>query len=142
MPRRVSNTPPSPQAVIEKASIDEFYIDATAMVDAALHSEAVPVVDHADTVVVDPPLQIGNEFERRLCMGAAIASRLRGAVFDSLGFTCSAGIATTKLLAKIGSAQNKPNRQTIIPPRYGPMSTRRCVVVVVVLHTPMYTCRQ
>ena len=35
------------------------------------------------------------------------------------GFTCSAGIAANKLLAKVGSALHKPNQQTIVPPRWG-----------------------
>ena len=33
------------------------------------------------------------------------------------GFTCSAGIACNKLLAKVASAMNKPNQQTVVPPR-------------------------
>ena len=33
------------------------------------------------------------------------------------GFTCSAGIAGNKLLAKIASAMNKPNQQTLVPSR-------------------------
>ena len=36
----------------------------------------------------------------------------------SAGFTSSAGIAANKLLAKISSALNKPNQQTLVPPRY------------------------
>lgn len=36
------------------------------------------------------------------------------------GFTCSAGIAANKLLAKVGSALHKPNQQTIVPPRCRP----------------------
>ena len=33
------------------------------------------------------------------------------------GFTSSAGVSTNKLLSKVGSAMNKPNQQTVIPPR-------------------------
>lgn len=46
-----------------------------------------------------------------------IAQRLRGAVAQQLSFTCSAGIGPNKLLAKIGSAKNKPNKQTVVLPR-------------------------
>jgi nucleotidyltransferase/DNA polymerase involved in DNA repair len=52
-----------------------------------------------------------------LLPGAVIAARLRGAVQQHLGFTCSAGIGPNKLLAKIGSAKNKPNKQTVVLPR-------------------------
>ena len=33
-------------------------------------------------------------------------------------FTCSAGVACNKLLAKVASAMNKPNQQTVVPPRH------------------------
>lgn len=36
---------------------------------------------------------------------------------QELDFTCSAGIGPNKLLAKIGSAKNKPNKQTVVLPR-------------------------
>jgi DNA polymerase eta len=51
------------------------------------------------------------------CAGAVIAQRLRATVAQQLSFTCSAGIAPNKLLAKIGSAKNKPNKQTVVLPR-------------------------
>lgn len=73
------------QAIIEKASIDEFYIDATALVDAALRDGAQPAVDDPDTVILEAPLAIANEFERRLGVGAGIAARIRRAVLDELG---------------------------------------------------------
>jgi hypothetical protein len=38
-------------------------------------------------------------------------------VLSKLGYTCSAGIAGCKLLAKIASARNKPNKQTVVLPR-------------------------
>jgi DNA polymerase eta len=49
--------------------------------------------------------------------GAVIAARLRGELLARLCFTASAGIGPNKLLAKIGSARNMPNQQTLLLPR-------------------------
>lgn len=134
----------APSSVIEKASIDEVYIDVTAMVDNELQGKYK--YDNIDggndnkitrhnidnnksleasqsdafswgSIVPFGPLDPGSEFDVRLACGAGIACRLRGAVLEKLGYTSSAGIATNKLLAKIGSALHKPNLQTVIPPR-------------------------
>jgi hypothetical protein len=43
-------------------------------------------------------------------------AELRAAVTKQLGFTCSGGIAQTKLLSKLGCGLHKPNQQTIILP--------------------------
>ncbi|KAK9864470.1 hypothetical protein WJX84_003099 [Apatococcus fuscideae] len=125
------------KAVIEKASIDEVYIDVTALVDEELQERAAAegggprrpgLRDGTEglhgfawgSVVVGGPLDEGSEVDQRLACGAAIACRLRGAVREQLGFTCSAGIAGNKLLAKIASAMNKPNQQTLVPSRAVP----------------------
>jgi DNA polymerase eta len=50
-----------------------------------------------------------------LAAAAAIVSRARAAVTRELGFTCSAGIAANKLLAKLCGGLHKPNQQTILP---------------------------
>ncbi|KAJ2747767.1 N-acetyltransferase eso1 [Coemansia sp. BCRC 34301] len=50
----------------------------------------------------------------QLKYAAKFASHVRGVIFEELGYRCSAGIAHNKLLAKIGSALNKPNLQTVI----------------------------
>ncbi len=136
----------APNSVIEKASIDEVYIDVTAMVDAELQGKYNYSITHGDegedgdgnhdegnintnleaspsdafswgSIVPGGPLDPGSEFDVRLATGAGIAVRLRGAILEKLGYTSSAGIATNKLLAKIGSALHKPNLQTVITPR-------------------------
>ncbi|CAL8471021.1 g10563 [Coccomyxa elongata] len=131
----------APQAIIEKASIDEVYMDVTTMVEKELRERAqadscknpeageggahdweaggspVDAFAWGSIVLGGGPLDVGSEFERRLSIGANIACRLRGAIREQLGFTCSAGIAANKLLAKVASAMNKPNQQTIVPPR-------------------------
>ena len=63
----------------------------TAMVDAEMHARSDAPVQPVDSfawgsiVLGGGPLAIDNEFDRRLAVGAAIACRLRGAVFEKLG---------------------------------------------------------
>ncbi len=47
--------------------------------------------------------------------GTAIARRIREDVRESTGLTCSAGVATSKFVAKIASDMNKPDGITIVP---------------------------
>ncbi|CAK7218076.1 N-acetyltransferase eso1 [Sporothrix eucalyptigena] len=49
--------------------------------------------------------------------GARIIRAVRQALYDKLQFRCSAGIATNKMLSKLGSSQHKPDKQTIVRPR-------------------------
>lgn len=113
--------------IIEKASIDEFYIDVTAMIDAELKKGRDQTTGrdhntHADafawgSIVPHVALDPGSEFDVRLAAGAGIACRLRAAIREELGYTSSAGIACNKLMAKIGSALNKPDQQTVLSPK-------------------------
>eukprot|EP00198_Chlamydomonas_reinhardtii_P010781 XP_001700118.1 DNA polymerase eta/iota [Chlamydomonas reinhardtii] len=73
--------------LLEKASVDEAFLDVSPL------------------VACSP------------CGGGLIAQRLRRAVYEQLGFTCSAGVSVNKLLAKVGSARNKPDKQTLVLPR-------------------------
>lgn len=54
--------------------------------------------------------------ETALVLGCHIARTVRKAVFDELGFTLSAGISTSKLVAKLGATYGKPNGQAVIFP--------------------------
>ncbi|KAG0196445.1 DNA-directed DNA polymerase eta rad30, partial [Mortierella sp. GBA30] len=58
--------------------------------------------------------------EMQLLKAAEYCNTVRQAVKDELGYTCSAGVANNKLLAKLGSGMNKPFQQTIILPKYVP----------------------
>ena len=111
------------KATIEKASIDEVYIDVSELVDDEL--EASKSIDSGgiahvfswnSVVFGDVQLTTGDVHALRLAVGAKIASRVRGAIKTRCKFSSSAGIATNKLLAKVGSALNKPNQQTMIHP--------------------------
>ncbi|KAG0297643.1 DNA-directed DNA polymerase eta rad30 [Linnemannia gamsii] len=58
--------------------------------------------------------------EQQILKAAEYCNEIRQAVKDELGYTCSAGIANNRLLAKLGSGMNKPFQQTLILPKYIP----------------------
>src|SRR5690606_989769 len=55
-----------------------------------------------------------------LALAAEKVQEIRRQVRERLGYTCSAGIARNKILAKLGSGQNKPNNQTFVRRRAVP----------------------
>lgn len=61
------------------------------------------------------PAHMWSTEDKLLLSGALVINELRKAVYDELGFTCSAGIANNKILAKLSSAMHKPNKQTLAP---------------------------
>ncbi|KAG5368960.1 N-acetyltransferase eso1 [Yarrowia sp. E02] len=62
---------------------------------------------HDDTLVTDWDDLV-------LMFGARIAKKMREQVHSELKYTCSAGIARCRSVAKLASAQNKPNNQTVV----------------------------
>ena len=106
-------------ATVERASIDEAYLDVTAEVDAVLLGDPEDIaarvrlgVDASGAVApLDPD---ASALDRRLAIGADVCRRARAAVFAETGFTMSGGVAHNKMLAKLASARNKPNRQTVV----------------------------
>ena len=111
-------------AEIMRASIDEAYVDVTREVDAILRDAAfcendVDVSSRVASGVsasgfvraLRPDASVSD---RRLALGADACRRARAAVFEKTGYTMSGGIAHNKMLAKLASARNKPNRQTVV----------------------------
>ena len=90
--------------VLERASIDEFFVDVT-QADELDESEAT-------TKVVGDV----NEPTPSLLRGCAWAHKIRQHVFDTLGFTLSAGISVNKTLAKLSAGYGKPNGQAVTYP--------------------------
>ncbi len=127
--------------LVERASIDEAYFDVSGLVSDAMSlgrsglQQPIPALPPAPAAFVSGfhapktsdcnflpevgwvvgALSSEAECDTRLAVAAAIAAQLRAAVFSTLGYTCSAGIAHSKLLAKLGSAMHKPSGQTSIP---------------------------
>ncbi|KAL4167248.1 hypothetical protein KRP22_012734 [Phytophthora ramorum] len=120
--------------VIEKASIDEAFMDVTEMAKERLAEMTVFSSDFCqdpanhDTNVFGIASQDGEdgnllafpltEAERLLCIGAAISREIRHAIHSKLGYTCSTGVAGNKLLSKLASPLNKPNGQVVVAPRF------------------------
>ncbi|KAB8213448.1 hypothetical protein BDV33DRAFT_184727 [Aspergillus novoparasiticus] len=128
------------QASVEKASVDEVFIDLSPLVYGVLlrrYPELQNGPDGDDRVTSLPrPPTTALEWNRGDCLvdldenetevddpdwddvamliGSDIIRAVRTAVWDKLSYTCSAGIAKNKMMAKLGSSSNKPNKQTIV----------------------------
>uniref|UniRef100_A0A3Q3W9U2 DNA polymerase eta n=1 Tax=Mola mola TaxID=94237 RepID=A0A3Q3W9U2_MOLML len=129
-------------AVIERASIDEAYMDLTAAVQQRLKSMNDNEIESLllKTTYIQgypqnsteqaqrsrglkqwlaslPELPLGEQSSAglQLTVGALIVEEMRAAVEKHTGFRCSAGISHNKVLAKLACGLNKPNRQTILP---------------------------
>ena len=129
---------PSNLQKVEKASIDEVFLDLSAQVHSILverfpelanpppygdPTEALPLPPvsaldwQADALVdldeeeesVDPDWD-----DIAILIGSEVVREIRAHVRRELGYTCSAGVANNKLISKLGSAFKKPNRQTVV----------------------------
>ncbi len=89
-------------AVIEQMSVDEAYLDMTAVVDRA---------------GLRYFMRGGTEADTKLFQAVPLAKQLQTRIRDERNLTTSIGIAANKLLAKLGSDFNKPHGITLIPER-------------------------
>lgn len=124
---------------VEKASIDEVFLDLSAQVHSILlerfqelsrpppyddpteqlpmpsisaldwKADALVDLDDEDAETDDPDWD-----DVAILIGSEIVRHVRAAVKDKLKYTCSAGIANNKMLSKLGSGYKKPNQQTVI----------------------------
>jgi DNA polymerase eta len=131
--------------IIERASIDEAYLDITERVKEYLARTAESIdtsglastciagqnerdllssveendeVDHLNSGTDDIIKERLREMateDPMLVVGAIITQTIREAVYNQTSFTCSAGISYNKMLAKLAAGMNKPNKQTILP---------------------------
>ena len=129
----------NPGDILLRASIDEAYLDLTSsckriveehskqncdmdmdpLNDEKIHDEEALRKALSVSCVVGS-LNTKSPHDRLFIHAALIVKRIRDAVQNELGYSISAGIASNKLLAKIGSSKNKPKKQTIIPFRHAP----------------------
>lgn len=115
--------------VCERASIDECYLDCTVLAHSLLQKHGgVPPVPPAEQMTYvhvtgaavgtaewwQRPVDEWDPNEAALAAGATIVAAARQRVEQQLGYTCSAGVAPTKILAKLCSGLHKPRQQTVV----------------------------
>lgn len=129
-------------AGLEKASIDEVFIDLSPLVytvllrrypelravaqeenkdkDAELPCPPTTAIPwHSEDCLIELDLQESEEANPDwddivMMVGSEIVRSVRDAVWEKLHYTCSAGLGRNKMLSKLGSACNKPNKQTVV----------------------------
>ena len=131
--------PAPPLQRVEKASVDEVFLDLSAQIHSILlerypelsgpppyddptenlprppttaldwNTDALVDLDEHETEEDDPDWD-----DVTILIGSEIVRSVRAAIRERLKYTCSAGIARNKMLAKLGSAHKKPNQQTIV----------------------------
>lgn len=119
----------------ERASIDEVYLDLTDAAESMLSENPPETLEEVDKEALKSHIlgldEDGNEGEKTvkewlcrsdadhrdklLACGAIIVAELRMEVLKETKFTCSAGIAHNKMLAKLASPMYKPAQQTVVP---------------------------
>lgn len=117
---------------VEKASIDEAFIDLGSIVYKQVLSLFPHLQSATDNLPDSPSLEeikklglewkgvlIGSEEiddwdDILILLGSIEVARIRADILDQLNYTCSAGVGRNKILAKLGSGTNKPNNQTIV----------------------------
>ena len=108
--------------ILERASIDELFIDVTKFcwddsITRNIEEEHDIQCVVKKTVFVEYTSHKDNpSIVKALQRGAWVASTIRTAVLDQLGFTLSAGVSTSKLTAKLCASYGKPNGQALLVP--------------------------
>nr|CAH7751321.1 unnamed protein product [Callosobruchus chinensis] len=112
--------------LLERASIDEAYLDITEAVEKKLNNNtcSIDATQMQNTFVVGYDTKefiamLNNhelsENNVKLAIGGLITEEIRAAVLERTGYKCSAGVAHNKVLAKLVCGLHKPNKQTVLP---------------------------
>nr|KAF6358833.1 DNA polymerase iota [Pipistrellus kuhlii] len=105
--------------VVERLGFDENFVDLTEMVEKRLQqlpSDDLSALTVSGHVYNDQSVNLHDVLHIRLLVGSQIAAEMREAMYNQLGLTGCAGVASNKLLAKLVSGIFKPNQQTVLLP--------------------------
>lgn len=105
--------------LLEKASIDELYLDLTDYVERQVASSIAPKALEGKVVTIQPPppslQRQPQEIDERTFLCASLVSELRQRIKSVLGYTMSAGVGPNKSMAKLAASSAKPDGVAILP---------------------------
>ncbi|XP_019741068.1 DNA polymerase iota isoform X3 [Hippocampus comes] len=104
------------QVTVERLGFDENFVDITEIIQKRLTCTPVSSFKGYVYSTSTEAAEIKASFHPELALGSHVAAELREAIRDRLGLTSCAGVATSKLLAKLVSGTFKPNQQTTLLP--------------------------
>ncbi|XP_024894311.1 DNA polymerase iota [Pteropus alecto] len=105
--------------LVERLGFDENFVDLTEMVEKRLqqlHSDEISALTVSGHIYNNQSINQHDILHIRLLIGSQIAAEMREAMYNQLGLTGCAGVASNKLLAKLVSGVFKPNQQTVLLP--------------------------
>ena len=130
--------PAPPVQRVEKASIDEVFLDLSAQIHVILlerypELKTAPYDDPTENLPSPPSTALNWQADALIDVddsqtedddpdwddvvmniGSEIVRGVRQTIRERLKYTCSAGIARNKMMAKLGAGYKKPNQQTIV----------------------------
>jgi nucleotidyltransferase/DNA polymerase involved in DNA repair len=108
------------QFTLERASIDEFYLDITNYCHDNTSTATQPDgVQHNTIVIGSSASAVPPHFDpthHALQKACIVSHWIRTRVWETLGFTMSAGISTNKMMGKLSASYGKPNGQAVLHP--------------------------
>ncbi|XP_033929952.1 DNA polymerase iota [Melopsittacus undulatus] len=105
--------------LVERLGLDENFLDITDVVEQRIgcfHPSGWAGIRVSGHVYKDQAINVQDPTHRKLAIGSQVMEELRECLYSTLGLTSSAGVATTKFLAKVVSGTFKPNQQTLLLP--------------------------
>ncbi|EFO21944.1 hypothetical protein LOAG_06542 [Loa loa] len=133
--------------VVERASVDEAYLDLSALVQhifettnpsvkymepnavdlfptthvadgADLNEDKIPdwKYDRVESLhsFISEAYETQDEYKLKLIIGADVIEQIRSAIKKNTAFNCSAGIGSSKMIAKLVCSRHKPGQQTVV----------------------------
>lgn len=102
--------------LVERLGLDENFMDVTEMVESRRRNTDVSALSFMGHIYGHDVSSVAVQDHVSLALGSVIACELRKVLFSRLGLTSCAGVANSKLLAKLVSGMFKPNQQTTMLP--------------------------